>query len=56
LGRTIAGVATIRIERRRTAWTDRLRAYNVAVDDEVVGRIRHCEESTSCRFPRALFV
>jgi hypothetical protein len=41
--RTIAHVASIRLERRRTWWADRLRAYKVAIDEELVGSIRHGE-------------
>jgi hypothetical protein len=37
-------VASIRLERQPTPWTDRLRAYKVAIDDEVVGSIGHGEE------------
>jgi hypothetical protein len=37
-------VAAIRLERRPDAWSDRARAYKVAVDDEVVGSVRRGED------------
>jgi hypothetical protein len=40
----MSGRARIRLERRRTPWTDRLRKYYVSVDEERVGSIGFGEE------------
>jgi hypothetical protein len=38
--------AQVRLRRRRRLYADRLRAYDVLVDDERVGRLKHGEEAS----------
>lgn len=38
--------AQVRLRRRRHPYSDRLRAYNVLIDDESVGRLKHADEAS----------